>query len=164
MLHGKLWTVFGWTVQTGTNPNPRSLRNFLMQANGAEMLRLACSMLVEAGIKLCAPVHDAVLIEAPLDELEHSITTAQAIMADASARVLDGFRLRSGVEVFRYPERYIDARGIRMWETVQGILAELSAGETCAPVNTPLFMSGTLPVHPRTPAPSYYLSDKKRLK
>jgi hypothetical protein len=31
MLHGKLWTVFGWTVRTGTNPNPRFLRNFLMQ-------------------------------------------------------------------------------------------------------------------------------------
>ena len=48
MLHGKLWTVFGWTVHTGTNPNPRFLRNFLMQANGAEMLRLACCMLASA--------------------------------------------------------------------------------------------------------------------
>jgi DNA polymerase-1 len=137
MLHGKLWTVFGWTVHTGTNPNPRFLRNFLMQANGAEMLRLACSMLIEAGIKVCAPVHDAVLIEAPLDDLEQSISTAQAIMADASTIVLDGFRLRSGVEVFRYPEHYMDERGTKMWDTVQGILDELQPGETCASTRTP---------------------------
>lgn len=69
MLHGKLWTVFGWTVHTGINPNPRFLRNLLMQGNGAEMLRLACCLLVEAGIRVCAPVHDAVLIEAPLELL-----------------------------------------------------------------------------------------------
>jgi DNA polymerase I len=137
MLHGKLWTVFGWAVQTGTNPNPRFLRNFLMQANGAEMLRLACSMLVEAGIKVCAPVHDAVLIEAELTELEGAITTTQAIMSKASAIVLDGFRLRSGVEVFCYPDRYLDTRGARMWETMQRILGELQPGETCASSSTP---------------------------
>jgi hypothetical protein len=39
MLHGSLHTVFGWTVHVGEEPNPRSLRNFPMQANGAEMLR-----------------------------------------------------------------------------------------------------------------------------
>jgi len=41
MLTGSLHTVFGWHVHVGENPNPRSLRNFPMQANGAEMLRLA---------------------------------------------------------------------------------------------------------------------------
>ena len=35
MLQGKLWTVFGWTVHVGNRPNPRSLANFPMQANGA---------------------------------------------------------------------------------------------------------------------------------
>jgi hypothetical protein len=34
-----------------------------MQANGAEMLRLACIGGIEAGIKIGAPVHDAVVIE-----------------------------------------------------------------------------------------------------
>jgi hypothetical protein len=40
MLGGRLRTVFGWAVHAGPNVNPRSLRNFPMQANGAEMLRL----------------------------------------------------------------------------------------------------------------------------
>jgi DNA polymerase-1 len=49
MLSGKLQTVFGWRLSVGANPNPRSLRNFHMQANGAEMLRLACCKAVEEG-------------------------------------------------------------------------------------------------------------------
>jgi hypothetical protein len=136
MLHGKVWTVFGWTVHTGTNPNPRFLRNFLMQANGAEMLRLACCLLVEVGIKVCAPVHDAVLIEAPLEPLGDSIQKTQQILEEASAIVLKGFRLRSGVEVFRYPERYMDDRGVEMWERVQGVLSELDPVGTCASTRT----------------------------
>jgi len=125
MLYGILWTVFGWTIHVGDDPNPRSLRNFPMQANGAEMLRLACCMLTEAGIKVCAPVHDAVLIEAPLEVLDEHITLTQQIMSEASAIVLDGFHLRSDAEIFRYPERYMDERGKQMWETVNRLLDEV---------------------------------------
>src|SRR5262249_51461549 len=56
MLTGSLYTVFGWRVHVGGNPNPRSLRNFPMQANGAEMLRLACCLGTERRIEICAPV------------------------------------------------------------------------------------------------------------
>jgi len=125
MLHGKLWTVFGWTVHAGTDPNPRFLRNFLMQGNGAEMLRLACCLLVEAGITVCAPVHDAVLIEAPLDALSEVVRQTQEILSEASATVLGGFRLRSDAEVFRHPDRYMDERGEQMWQTVTRILREI---------------------------------------
>lgn len=125
MLMGHLHTVFGWKVQVGTNPNPRFLRNFLMQANGAEMLRLACILAVEAGIEVCAPVHDAILIEAPLEELEHPVTEVQAHMFRASELVLSGFRLRSDVKLIRHPERYMDERGTRMWQTVIGLLEEI---------------------------------------
>ncbi len=65
MLRGSLHTVFGWTVRVGADANPRSLRNFPCQANGAEMLRLACCLATERGIRVCAPVHDALLIEGP---------------------------------------------------------------------------------------------------
>jgi DNA polymerase-1 len=42
LLLGYLRTVFGWTIHVGPETNPRMLRNFPMQANGAEILRLAC--------------------------------------------------------------------------------------------------------------------------
>jgi hypothetical protein len=122
MLYGKLWTTFGWTVHMVQLPNPRSFRNFPMQANGAEMLRIACCLALDRGVSVCAPVHDAILIEAPLNELEEAITTAQQAMSDASAAVLSGFRLGSEAKIIRYPERYMDPRGTKMWKTVWNII------------------------------------------
>ena len=122
MIHGKIVTVFGWTMRIGTNSNPRSIRNFPMQGNAAEMLRLACCFAVERGIQVCAPVHDALLIEAPLCDLDDAIAATQAAMSDASAAVLGGFRLRSDAKVVRYPDRYMDDRGTVMWNTVQRLL------------------------------------------
>jgi hypothetical protein len=55
MLAGELSTVFGWHIHVGENPNPRSLRNFPMQGNGSELLRLACCLATERGIEICAP-------------------------------------------------------------------------------------------------------------
>jgi len=125
MLYSKLWTVFGWSIHVGDNPNPRSLRNFPMQANGAEMLRLACCLAVERGIRVCAPVHDALLIEAPLETLDKAIADTQAAMAESSEVVLSGFRLNTDPEIYRYPDRYMDKRGVRMWETVWQIVQDL---------------------------------------
>jgi DNA polymerase-1 len=122
MLYGKLWTVFGWTIHVDDKPNPRSLRNFLMQGNGAELLRLACCLATERGIRVCAPVHDALLIEAPLEELEAAVQTTQAAMAEASHLVLDGFALRTDAKVIRYPERYSDPRGEAMWTQVWALI------------------------------------------
>jgi DNA polymerase I-like protein with 3'-5' exonuclease and polymerase domains len=125
---GRIRTVFGWTCHVGEGSNPRAIANFPMQANGAEMLRLACCFLTEAGIRVCAPVHDAVLITAPLDQLEDAVSHAQELMAEASATVLRGFELRTDVKLVKYPDRYIDERGAAMWKTVCEVLAEVEAG------------------------------------
>src|SRR5262249_43862340 len=118
MLHGVIWTVFGWHLRVGPNTNPRMLRNFPMQANGAEMLRLACCLATERGIEVCAPVHDAVLICAPLYKLNDDIAAMRAAMAEASVAVLDGFELSTDVVVVKHPERYRDPRGAIMWRKV----------------------------------------------
>ena len=124
MLHGSLHTVFGWKIHRGESPNPRSLRNFPMQANGAEMLRVACCLATERGIEVCAPVHDAVLICAPLDRLEADIAAMQAVMAEASRAVLGGFELNTDVHPVRYPDRYMDERGERMWDRVCSLVQQ----------------------------------------
>ncbi len=95
MLHGWLQTVFGWRVHVGPEANPRSLANFPMQANGAEMLRLACCLATERGIAVCAPVHDALLVEARADGIERAVDDCQAAMREASEIVLSGFALRT---------------------------------------------------------------------
>ena len=122
LLNGRLWSVFDWQILVDQNINARSLRNFPMQANGAEMLRIACILLVEAGIRVCAPVHDALLIEAPLDQLDETVARAQALMRKASRIVLDGFELGSDAKLITYPDRYMDERGIRMWDAVTAII------------------------------------------
>jgi DNA polymerase-1 len=128
MLHGNLWTVFGWEIHLGNNPNPRSLRNFPMQANAAENLRLACCYATERGIKVCAPIHDAILIEASLKELDSKVAATQEAMSDASAVVLGDFKLRTDVTIIRYPDRYMDERGVKMWKTVSSIMNKITNG------------------------------------
>ena len=81
-------------------------------------------------------MHDAILIEAPLDELDQVIERTKDIMAEASAIVLGGFRLGSDAEMIRYPDRYSDERGVKMWDTVTSILDRLDQ-PTCSPVSTP---------------------------
>jgi hypothetical protein len=139
MLRGSLGTVFGWCVHVGQKANPRSLANFPMQANGAEMLRLACCLATERGISVCAPVHDAVLVEAEAHRIEDVVAETQDAMREASRVVLSGFKLRSDAEIVRYPDRYSDRRGERMWETVMRILAEFAVHDVASEVGDPLF-------------------------
>ena len=124
MLHGSLSTVFGWHIHVDENANPRSLRNFPMQANGAEMLRLACCLATEREIEVCAPVHDAVLICAPLHRLGGDVEIMRASMAEASRIVLGGFELGTDVHVVEHPGRYMDPRGVIMWDRVTRLIAE----------------------------------------
>ena len=94
-----------------------------MQSNGAEMLRLACISLIDSGITVCATVHDAVLIEEKLSELDDAVKKTKDIMQRASAEVLGGFKLESDVATFRYPNRYMDKRGNKMWDLIMQKLA-----------------------------------------
>lgn len=126
MIRGWLQTVFGWRVHVGPRANPRSLANFPMQANGAEMLRLACCLATERGIRVCAPVHDALLVEGPEHEIQAVVEATQAAMAEASRVVLDGFELRSDANVVTWPDRYMDPRGVTMWETVTELISDLT--------------------------------------
>lgn len=125
MLTGALPTVFGWEIHVADGANPRSLRNFPMQANGAEMLRLACIFATELGISVCAPVHDALLVMAPIARIDEVVAATQKAMADASRIVLDGFELRTEAKIFAYPDRFTDPRGESMWKKVWEVIEEL---------------------------------------
>jgi hypothetical protein len=65
------------------------------------------------------------LIEAPADEIDRAVANTEAVMADASRIVLDGFALRTEAKVVRHPDHYMDARGERFWQEVMLILASL---------------------------------------
>jgi DNA polymerase I len=126
-LTGELHTVFGWVLHGCCGANPRSLRNFPMQAHGAEMLRLACCLATERGIEVCAPVHDALLVTATIEEVEAAVAVTRKAMAEASRIVLDGFEIRTEAQIWRYPERFSDSRGTRMWNVVTQLVEEAEA-------------------------------------
>ena len=130
MFYGYLKTVFGWIVYLPSeNLNPRMLRNFLIQANAAEMLRLAILLIHRQGIKICVPIHDAVLVEAPLSELSEVVKSARECMAEASRTILSGFELGTDVKLIKYPNRYFDKRGKAMWNMIDGILKSVPCKE-----------------------------------
>jgi DNA polymerase I len=88
------------------------------------MLRLASCLGTERGIEVCAPVHDALLICAPLERLEGDVERMQDAMREASAVVLGGFELGTGAHIVRYPDRYGDERGVVMWDRVMKLINE----------------------------------------
>jgi hypothetical protein len=93
----------------------------LIEAGRAEMLRLAVIFGREEGIKICATIHHAILIEATLDEMEEQTVVMQSHMAEANWLVLDGFELGSEAEYTRYPEAF-GGRQSPTWDRVQGVI------------------------------------------
>jgi DNA polymerase-1 len=73
MIRREMRSVFGWPLRISTSPNRRTLYNFPMQSNGAEMLRLAACRLCEVGIVPCMLIHDGILIVArDLEQVEQA--------------------------------------------------------------------------------------------
>lgn len=103
----------------GTDGNPRSILNWPIQSTGTDILRLSCVRLMDARVKICAPVHDAILIEAPLESLDAQVELARGIMEQACRDLLGGRSCRVDVDLIKSPERYMDMkRGLVMWNTV----------------------------------------------
>ena len=118
---GTISTPMGWQFRQGhgTIGNPRSILNWPMQSTGADILRLSCVRLMDAGVKICAPVHDAILIEAPLGSLDQQVQLTREIMQQACRDLLGGRTCRVDADIIRAPGRYMDTkRGLQMWNTV----------------------------------------------
>ena len=128
MARLSLPTCFNWQLHIGKpttiddKPNPRSIGNFVSQAHGAEMLRLAVAYLAAANIKVIAPVHDAVMIECPTDEADETIERAQQLMQEASTVILNGNICRTDAHIVHAPSRFMDERGVDFWNHVTELL------------------------------------------
>jgi hypothetical protein len=84
------------------------------------MFRLVCCLGTELGIKIVAPIHDAVLVEAPLDQLSQHISLMQSVMTEASRQVLGGFEIRTEAKIIT--DRFSDPRGEPTWKLVRELL------------------------------------------
>lgn len=113
----KMQTVFGWQRRLFGGERLTSIKNFPMQANGAEMMRIAAIGAVRLGIEVCAPVHDAFLIAAAPDQLEYDVEKMRDVMTQAG-QLICGIPVRTEARLIRYPNRYMEEPGIEMWNRV----------------------------------------------
>lgn len=114
-----LTTRFGWERRwKGPRDSATSAGNFPVQATGAEILRLAVVACEEAGLRIVAPVHDAVLLEA---DTEEEIATARRLMERAAEAVI-GIQIRTDREIVEPGCHYADPRGAAVWEFLRGKL------------------------------------------
>ncbi len=125
MLDRRIETVFGWPLHLSTSPNKRTLYNFPMQGNGAEMLRLAAWRLCEAGLVPACWFTTAFCSSwTTTNKYEH----ANEIMRWAGREVCNGFEI--DVEVDQKligGARYCDKRpkALEMWATIMDVLESI---------------------------------------
>jgi DNA polymerase-1 len=118
LMANEMSSLFGFRRQLQGKDRPTSLMNFPMQADGAEMMRLAAIAGTEAGIEVCAPIHDAFLISAPLEVLDEHVAKMRDLMTRASLVITGTVPVRTDAKTIRFPDRYVDQEGVDMWNLV----------------------------------------------
>lgn len=127
MLRRRIESSYGWSIRISHSPNQRSLLNFPMQSDGAEMLREATVRLCDAGIVPIMLVHDGILFE---ETDPRKIEEATEIMRAVGREICDGIDV--GVDLDWSTERdprYRDKRPMaqKMWATIMDVLVSIGA-------------------------------------
>jgi len=125
---GYVETDYGWRQST-RNMSERSILNFPQQSGCAELLRMACDILLDGGwgFAFAAPHHDAVYMHVPIERAEECaraverafIFAGKQIMADRRDMEFAGsFPLRIKAKITAYPNHYVDDDGADIWKIV----------------------------------------------
>jgi hypothetical protein len=126
MLRRRIESSYGWPLRISHSPNQRSLLNFPMQSDGAEMLREATVRLCNAGIVPIMLVHDGILFE---EADPRKIEEAAEIMRAVGREICDGIDV--GVDLDwctkLHRHRYHDKREMakKMWDTIMDVLVSI---------------------------------------
>ena len=119
---GELETLLGWKRQITKDPsrhnelpNARSVINFPVQGNGAEVMRVAAIIAHDNGLKLIGTVHDSLIIESDIATAESDAARLVECMDQATQALLS---MPSAVDVSTaiHPDRYRDKDGAADWE------------------------------------------------
>ena len=118
---------FGWPLHVTSSTKRTTLKNYKMQSGGADALRLSVIAAYEAGVKICAPLHDSLWAMFPINEYQDQLATLQRIMARAMQSVC-GIPCRTKVEtVVTWPNCLGDVRkpsdkGALLWTEIMGLI------------------------------------------
>lgn len=129
---GCMRSRYGWRFIVTDNTKHTTVMNWHIQTAGAEMLRFALVLAEANGIAVIAPVHDAVLIYAPAEEIHRHASIMRECMELASMKVVEGYRIPTSQEIIVYPERYRDEkdREALMWPRMLRLLERVEEKRT----------------------------------
>jgi len=96
-----------------------------MQSTASEILHIAVVLAERRGIPVVATVHDAMMAECDLDEVDDVSAALDRVMRDAASLILRGHELPTDVQIVRPGERFFDKNGVEMWGTVSDVLTKL---------------------------------------
>jgi DNA polymerase I len=126
---GRIESPFGWPLHVIADTKNRTIMNFLAQAGGSDAMRIATIAAIEAGIAVCASVHDAFWILVPLDRLDDTIEQMRHIMVRAGTAVTGGLPITVSIKAkVLSPLNYGDIRksavkGAGMWAEVKDLIS-----------------------------------------
>jgi hypothetical protein len=118
LIRGVAFTASGWAMHVmpkrnikhpnwAPELNLRAIGNFPVQGTGSDILRVTCINLYRAGIRVAAPVHDAVFVRCKLNESQRVEAACKQIMIDSAEEVLQcGVPIRVDCQTTAYPEFY----------------------------------------------------------
>ncbi|CAH7196723.1 DNA polymerase I [Vibrio crassostreae] len=88
-----------WRMGITQEINTLTIRNWPIQATGADIMRRACFNLDKAKLPVLLTNHDSFLVRLETDKYDYQLRQAKKALTDASAEVLDGFKLNVQVEM-----------------------------------------------------------------
>lgn len=121
-----LLTSDGWALFTD-NLVMTSVRNFPVQATAASITRLAVIKCWENGLKVMAPLHDAVYILAADDgDIDNTVHWIEQILIECTAKILgqryEDCTIRIDTKVIRHQDTWIEEKGEKDWNKIKGFL------------------------------------------
>jgi DNA polymerase-1 len=111
---------------------PNSLRNWPVQSNAAEILHLAVIEATAKGITVVGTLHDALIIESPMEEIHRHVALAREAMQDASATILccatigRCYPLRVDHTLIAAPDHYREKESQPWWQRLRSMLLQVS--------------------------------------
>jgi hypothetical protein len=127
---GRIETPLGWPMVVDGETKPRTLLNFPIQGAGADVMRVASIAAAEAGIIVCASVHDAFWVLCPIGDIERTKKQMGEIMMEASRVVTGGVVIPVDVEdIVCAPQCLGDVRqseDFPMWDEVRILVTKVA--------------------------------------
>jgi DNA polymerase-1 len=114
--------VFEWTLHVTGGTKDRTICNFPLQGNASEQLRLSVIYAVENGIRVVGTLHDALLVECPIHNVEAIAVQTQNALKMASEDVLGGPSLWADVKVILPPNHFAGDTPNDIWDIVCEVL------------------------------------------